>query len=99
MMNYNITGKHLDISDAVRSYVEEKLGKLEMQQITSTQITLRAALDELRPPETDPDPQHAVLWQQLLMITRTLEPCYQALASAQARRIPAARLASPMGEG
>ena len=41
-MNYNITGKHLDISDAVRSYVEEKLGKLEMQQITSTQITLRA---------------------------------------------------------
>jgi len=42
MMNYNITGKHLDISDAVRSYVEEKLGKLEMQQITSTQITLRA---------------------------------------------------------
>ena len=60
--------------------------------------TLRAALDELRPPETDPDPQHAVLWQQLLMITRTLEPCYQALASAQARRIPAARPASPMGE-
>ena len=42
--------------------------------------TLRAALDELRPPETDPDLQHAVLWQQLLMITRTLEPCYQVLA-------------------
>ena len=41
-MNYNITGKHLDISDAVRSYVEEKLGKLEIQQITSAQITLRA---------------------------------------------------------
>ncbi|MDO4643939.1 MAG: ribosome-associated translation inhibitor RaiA [Cardiobacteriaceae bacterium] len=41
-MNYNITGKHLDISDAVRSYVEDKLGKIDAYDITSVQVTLRA---------------------------------------------------------
>jgi len=43
---------------------------------------IRTALDQLRPREDDPDLQHSILWQQLLMITRTLEPCYQALAQA-----------------
>ena len=41
-MNYNITGKHLDISEAVHSYVEDKLGGLDAQNVTSTQVTLRA---------------------------------------------------------
>ena len=58
----------------------ETLDQLPPDSFAARLQTIRAALDQLRPPETDPDPQHAVLWQQLLMITRTLEPCYQVLA-------------------
>lgn len=41
-MNYNITGKHLDISEAVHKYVEGKLDGLDVQDVTSAQVTLRA---------------------------------------------------------
>lgn len=42
-MQYNITGKHLDISQAMRDYVEEKLARIEghHDKITSAQITLK----------------------------------------------------------
>ena len=45
---------------------------------------IRAELDRLRPDENDPQEQHCHLWQQLLMISRTVEPCYRALHSQQA---------------
>ncbi|UJF24258.1 ribosome-associated translation inhibitor RaiA [Suttonella sp. R2A3] len=42
-MQYNITGKQLDISEAMRNYVEEKLARIEghHDRITSAQITLK----------------------------------------------------------
>ena len=45
---------------------------------------IRAELDRLRPDENDPQEQHSHLWQQLLMISRTIEPCYCALHPQQA---------------
>ena len=60
----------------------ETLDQLPPDSFAARLQTIRAALDQLRPREDDPDLQHSVLWQQLLMITRTLEPCYQALVQA-----------------
>ena len=41
-MQYNLTGKHLDISDALKAYVSEKLTRIDERdgEITSAQITL-----------------------------------------------------------
>ena len=60
----------------------EQLEQLPPDAFTARLQHIRTALDQLRPREDDPDLQHSILWQQLLMITRTLEPCYQALAQA-----------------
>ena len=60
----------------------EQLEQLPPDAFAARLQHIRTALDQLRPREDDPDLQHSILWQQLLMITRTLEPCYQALAQA-----------------
>ena len=60
----------------------EQLEQLPPDAFAARLQHIRTALDQLRPREDDPDLQHSILWQQLLMITRTLEPCYQALAPA-----------------
>lgn len=60
----------------------ETLDQLPPDSFAARLQHIRTALDQLRPREDDPDLQHSILWQQLLMITRTLEPCYQALAQA-----------------
>ena len=60
----------------------EQLEQLPPDAFAARLQHIRTALDQLRPREDDPDLQHSILWQQLLMITRTLEPCYQALALA-----------------
>lgn len=41
-MQYNLTGKHLDISDALKAYVSEKLARIDERdgQIVSAQVTL-----------------------------------------------------------
>ena len=65
----------------------ETLDQLPPDSFAARLQTIRAALDQLRPREDDPDLQHSVLWQQLLMITRTLEPCYQALAQTPAASV------------
>ena len=41
-MQYNLTGKHLDISDALKAYVSEKMERIDERdgEITSAQITL-----------------------------------------------------------
>ena len=60
----------------------EQLEQLPPDAFAARLQHIRTTLDQLRPREDDPDLQHSILWQQLLMITRTLEPCYQALAQA-----------------
>lgn len=42
-MNFNITGHHVTITDALKAYVEEKLARVEghFGNITGTQITLK----------------------------------------------------------
>lgn len=41
-MQYNLTGKHLDISDALKAYVNEKLARIDERdgEIVSAQVTL-----------------------------------------------------------
>lgn len=47
-MQINITGHHLELTDALKSFVENKISKLEKfhDQIISTQVTL--TVDKLR---------------------------------------------------
>ncbi|MDO4643936.1 MAG: YccS family putative transporter [Cardiobacteriaceae bacterium] len=57
----------------------EALDHLPEEEFRPRLQTLRSDLNLLRPNEDDPDLQHSILWQQMLMIIRTLEPCYNAL--------------------
>ncbi|ABQ14035.1 ribosome hibernation-promoting factor, HPF/YfiA family [Dichelobacter nodosus] len=47
-MQFNITGRHLDISPALREHIEKMLNRLEQtyQNITSAQVTLRIVKHE-----------------------------------------------------
>ncbi len=49
-MQFNITGKHLDVSDALREHVEAILGRLENTNhaVTSAQVTLQKEKHEMR---------------------------------------------------
>ena len=62
----------------------EQLDTLTVADYQKRYDHIRAELDRLRPDENDPQEQHSHLWQQLLMISRTVEPCYRALHPQQA---------------
>ena len=68
-----------DIADLL-----EQLDTLSVADYQKQHDHIRAELDRLRPDENDPQEQHSHLWQQLLMISRTIEPCYRALHPQQA---------------
>ena len=68
-----------DIADLL-----EQLDTLAAADYQKRHEHIRAELDRLRPDENDPQEQHSHLWQQLLMISRTIEPCYRALHPQQA---------------
>jgi len=44
-MQINLTGRHLDITDAIRAYVEEKFGRLErhFDHVTNVHVVLSVA--------------------------------------------------------
>jgi putative sigma-54 modulation protein len=44
-MRLQVTGKNLEVSDSIRSYAEEKLGKLERQLADPTQVELELSLE------------------------------------------------------
>jgi putative sigma-54 modulation protein len=44
-MRLQVKGKNLDVSDSIRSYAEEKLGKLERQLADPTQIELELSVE------------------------------------------------------
>ena len=44
-MRLQVKGKNVEISDAIRSYAEEKLGKLERQLADPTQVELELAVE------------------------------------------------------
>ena len=68
-----------DIADLL-----EQLDTLAAADYQKRHEHIRTELDRLRPDENDPQEQHSHLWQQLLMISRTIEPCYRALHPQQA---------------
>ena len=68
-----------DIADLL-----EQLDTLAAADYQKRYEHIRTELDRLRPDENDPQEQHSHLWQQLLMISRTIEPCYRALHPQQA---------------
>ena len=44
-MRLQVKGKNLEVSDSIRSYAEEKLGKLERQLADPTQVELELSLE------------------------------------------------------
>ena len=44
-MQFQVKGRNLEVSDAIRSYAEEKLGKLE-RQLTDPRIELELAVEK-----------------------------------------------------
>ena len=44
-MQFQVKGRNLEVSDAIRSYAEEKLGKLERQLADPTQIELELSIE------------------------------------------------------
>ncbi len=52
---------------------------LDNNAFTAQLADLQAELAEMRPEDNDAEQQHHVLWQQLVMIVRVLEPCHAAL--------------------
>ena len=44
-MDFQVKGRNLEVSDSIRSYAEEKLGKLERQLADPTQVELELSLE------------------------------------------------------
>ena len=44
-MQFQVKGRNLEVSDSIRSYAEEKLGKLERQLADPTQVELELAVE------------------------------------------------------
>jgi len=60
-MRLQIKGKNVEISEAIRSYAEEKLGKLERQLADPTQVELELAV-ERNPSIADKIVAEATIW-------------------------------------
>lgn len=60
-MRLQIKGKNVEISEAIRSYAEEKLGKLERQLADPTQVELELAV-ERNPSIADRIVAEATIW-------------------------------------
>jgi putative sigma-54 modulation protein len=60
-MRLQVKGKNVEISDAIRSYAEEKLGKLERQLADPTQVELELAV-ERNPSIADKIVAEATIW-------------------------------------
>jgi putative sigma-54 modulation protein len=60
-MRLHVKGKNVEISDAIRSYAEEKLGKLERQLADPTQVELELAV-ERNPSIADKVVAEATIW-------------------------------------
>jgi putative sigma-54 modulation protein len=59
-MQFQVKGRNLEISDALRSYAEEKLGKLE-RQLTDPRVELELAV-ERNPSIADNNVAEATIW-------------------------------------
>ncbi|MDQ2981982.1 MAG: ribosome-associated translation inhibitor RaiA [Actinomycetota bacterium] len=59
-MQFQVKGRNLEVSDAIRSYAEEKLGKLE-RQLTDPRIELELAL-ERNPSIAENHVAEATIW-------------------------------------
>ncbi len=60
-MRLQVKGKNVEISDAIRSYAEEKLGKLERQLADPTQVELELVV-ERNPSIADKIVAEATIW-------------------------------------
>jgi putative sigma-54 modulation protein len=60
-MRLQVKGKNLEVSDSIRSYAEEKLGKLERQLADPTQVELELSL-ERNPSISDKHVAEATIW-------------------------------------
>jgi len=60
-MRLQVKGKNVEISDAIRSYAEEKLGKLERQLADPTEVELELAV-ERNPSIADKIVAEATIW-------------------------------------
>lgn len=83
-MQFNITGKHLDISDALREQVEAMLERLEQlnDSVTSAQVTLQvekhekiaeATLHVAGSKDVHGDARHEDMYQALSLLEEKLE--------------------------
>lgn len=83
-MQFNITGKHLDISDALREQVEAMLTRLEQvnEHVTSAQVTLQvekheklaeATLHIAGSKDAHGDARHEDMYQALSLLEEKLE--------------------------
>ena len=60
-MRLQVKGKNVEVSEAIRSYAEEKLGKLERQLADPTQVELELSL-ERNPSISDKHVAEATIW-------------------------------------
>ena len=59
-MQFQVKGRNLEVSDAIRSYAEEKLGKLE-RQLTDPRVELELMLEK-NPSIADNQVAEATIW-------------------------------------
>jgi putative sigma-54 modulation protein len=59
-MQFQVKGRNLEVSDAIRSYAEEKLGKLE-RQLTDPRVELELALEK-NPSIAENNVAEATIW-------------------------------------
>lgn len=60
-MRLQVKGRNVEVSDAIRSYAEEKLGKLERQLADPTQVELELSLEH-NPSIADSHIAEATIW-------------------------------------
>lgn len=83
-MQFNITGKHLDVSDALREHIEAMLKRLEQanEHITSAQVTLQlekhekiaeATLHVAGSKDVHGDARHEDMYQAVNLLEEKLE--------------------------
>ena len=59
-MQFQVKGRNLEVSDAIRSYAEEKLGKLE-RQLTDPRVELELMLEK-NPSIAENQVAEATIW-------------------------------------
>ena len=60
-MRLQVKGKNVEVSDAIRDYAEEKLGKLERQLADPTRVELELAVEQ-NPSIADNHVAEATIW-------------------------------------